>query len=383
MVDPTPKVVQQPGHTTQEADQYTGPQRQITVDVSRMELRLHDGRRKGGWRIPNLRQLQQIFMSNKSEFGKTDFTADAKGILARISDRTYKTRQLLANNGLSWLNPYGDTGDPTISLPNRLKESTPYISSTVDSIIETGFYMVAKGTADLPPDIATDDTILIVIGYNDTITPFSLITQIALDAQAANGALYVRRRINSVWTSWSNLSGTKGVLADLNDGVDQQLRSWSAFELAQFIRSQVQTIQYIDGANAAKAFSINVLFSQAGAGADTQTVTTGPHNVATNDRFELVGAATAPDGTSRTARVEVEIAGVFQTVATQIVTSVSGAGPVTDNVIGRVVKTAGGFDIVDSNWATVSSLPAGAASGNFRFTTGALEKAGARLTRWR
>lgn len=381
MVTPIPTVVQQPGHTTQKADQYVGPQRQLTVDVTRQELRLQDGKTKGGWRFPNLRQLQQMFMTNKSEFGRTEFTADAKGILTRVSDRTYQVRQLLGLNGLKWSHSDGSDGNPTLELPDRLKESTPYVSTALDGVIETGFYFVAKNTANLPSDIAADDNILIVIGYNDTTIPFSLITQIALDASQAAGALYIRRRLANVWTPWSNLSGIKGVLADLNDGVDQQLRVWSAFELSQFIRSQVQTIQYIDNANVAKAFSINVLFSQAGAGADMQTVSAGPFNVATNDRFELLGSGTAPAGTTRTAKVEVEVAGVFQTVASQNISAPADSS-LTDNVIGRLVKTAGGYDIVDANWATQSSL-VGAATGNFRFTTGASEKAGARLTRWR
>jgi hypothetical protein len=382
MVDQTPKVVQQPGHTTQKADQYVGAPRQITVDVSRQELRLHDGRKAGGWRFPNLRQLTQMFMSNNSEFGKVDFTQDARGFLARSSDKTWRVRQLLAKNGLSWLNPLGDSGDPTISLPDRLKESSPYSAAALNDIIETGFYMIAKAEASLPDAVHNnDDAVLIVVGYNDTVTPFSLITQLIMNASLPTGDIYSRRRVNNVWSPWITVSSVKGLIADLNDGVDQAAKAWSPFDIVTFIRQQIQTIQYIDASNVAKAFSINVLFSQAGAGADTQTVTGGAFNVATNDRFELVGSATAPAGTSRTAKVEMEIAGVFQTIATQAVNAPAGSA-LTDNVIGRVVKTAGGIDIVDANWATQSSI-AGAASGNFRFTTGASEKAGCRLTRWR
>lgn len=382
MVDQTPKVVQMVGHTTQKADEYVGPQRQITVDVSRNELRLHDGRKKGGWRFPNLRQLTQMFMSNNSEFGKVEFTQDARGFLARTSDKTWRVRQLLGKNGLEWLNPFGDSGDPTISLPDRLKESSPYSSDGLNDIIETGFYMIAKADANLPDSIkAADDAILIVVGYNDTVTPFSLVTQLVMNASAPTGDIYARRRVNNVWSAWLNVSAVKGTLGELNDGVDQSTRGWSPFDISTFIRQQIQTIQYIDATNVAKAFSINVLFSQAGAGTDTQTATAGAFTVATNDRFELVGSGTAPAGQSRTAKVEMEIGGVFQTIAQQNIVAPSGSS-LTDNVIGRVVKTASGIDIVDANWATQTSI-AGAASGNFRFTTGASEKAGCRLTRWR
>lgn len=382
MVDTTPRVVQQPRNKTSVEDQYIGPPGQITVDSSRWEIRLHDGRKKGGWRIPNITQLSQMFMTNKSEFGKTEFVDSGLGFLTRVGNKAYQLRKFLMADGLSISTADGSTGDPTLSLPDRLKEYQTLVT-TIDDVLKTGFYIVQKGTANLPAGLKDNEHCdMVVIGYNDTVTPLTFTTQIVLGAQQSGGDIYMRRRINGTWSAWIQITGTAGSPTIIQLGTDEVKRLWSSNDLDQAIRRVVQSIQYIDASNVAKAFSINELFRVNGTGTTVSTQTFGPFNVATNDRFELVASATALDNTSQTAKIEVEVASVWQQVAALVVSSPSGSGAITDSVIGRLVKTSTGYDIVDSNWATQSSLP-GAASGNFRVTVGAAGKAGAHATRWR
>lgn len=382
MVDTTPVVVQQPRNSTKVEDQYIGPAGQLTVDSDRYELRLHDGRRKGGWRIPNITQLAQMFMTNKSEFGKTEFVDSGLGFLARVGNKAYQLRKFLMSDGLTISTADGSTGDPTLALPDRLKETQTLITS-IDDQLKTGFYIVAKATTNLPASLKDVENVdMIVIAYNDTVAPLSFTTQIVFGAQQSTGDLFIRRRINAVWSSWTQITGSGGTQTIATQGIDETKRLWSANDLDRAIRSIVQSIQYIDASNVAKAFSINELFRLAGTGAGTSTQTVGAFNLATNDRFEIYASATALDGGTATAKIEVEVASVWQTVATLAVNSVAGDGGKTDTVVGRLVKTAAGFDIVDANWATQSSY-AGAGSGNFRVSLGAAGKAGAHGTRWR
>lgn len=382
MVDTTPRVVQQPRNSTKVEDQYIGPAGQITVDSDRWEIRLHNGKKPGGWRIPNMSQLAQLFMTNKSEFGQTEFVDSGLGFLTRVGNKAYQLRKFLVGDGLIISTNDGSTGDPTLTLPDRLKEHQTLVTS-IDDQLKTGFYVVQKGTTNLPAGLKdAENCDMIVIGYDDTVAPLAFTTQIVLGAQQAGGDMYIRRRVLAVWSSWLQVTGTGGTQTIITQGADETKRLWSANDLDRAIRSVVQSIQYIDAANAAKAFSINELFRLAGTGTTVSTQVVGAFNVATNDRFEIYASASALEGTSQNAKIEVEVAGVYQQVASLAVNSVAGDGGQTGTVVGRVIKTAAGYDVVDANWATQSSF-AGAGSGNFRVTVGAAGKAGAHGTRWR
>jgi hypothetical protein len=110
------KNVQQIRGTTANQDLYVGLLGQFTVDVDRMEVRIHDGVTPGGFRIPNLDALTLIFMQKLSEFGNVAFDETSVGILTRIADKTYALRVLAAGNGITITNANGVDGNPTISI---------------------------------------------------------------------------------------------------------------------------------------------------------------------------------------------------------------------------------------------------------------------------
>lgn len=63
------KRVQWVGHITSQANEFAGREREITVDISTNELRVHDGSTPGGHRILTLAQLEALFQP----FGNSDF----------------------------------------------------------------------------------------------------------------------------------------------------------------------------------------------------------------------------------------------------------------------------------------------------------------------
>jgi hypothetical protein len=52
--------------TTAQNDVYVGPPGTFTIDLDRMEIRLHDGETAGGFIIPNYTTIQAIFSETTS-----------------------------------------------------------------------------------------------------------------------------------------------------------------------------------------------------------------------------------------------------------------------------------------------------------------------------
>lgn len=97
-------------------DTYVGPPGQLTVDQERWELRLHDGETPGGWRICNLNQLNELFMSKDSEFGGVAFAPDDRGYLVRVGNKQYAMRSLVGVNGIEIANPAATEDDSEIGI---------------------------------------------------------------------------------------------------------------------------------------------------------------------------------------------------------------------------------------------------------------------------
>lgn len=112
------KIVQQPGGTTQESDEYVGPPRQITVDTTRSEFRLHDGVTPGGIRIPNLDYLLTVFKSSGEDPLSGGLPESGTGIVVRIGDGEYTLREIAVaeNGGLVIVHGSGVGGNPTLTL---------------------------------------------------------------------------------------------------------------------------------------------------------------------------------------------------------------------------------------------------------------------------
>src|SRR3546814_3422523 len=61
------KEVQLAGGNATNQNQYIGPPRELTVDTSNQELRLHDGVTPGGHRFPNRDSNDQRYQAKRSE----------------------------------------------------------------------------------------------------------------------------------------------------------------------------------------------------------------------------------------------------------------------------------------------------------------------------
>lgn len=110
------KVILQPGGPTSEQNQYTGPARQLTIDVTRSELRLHDGVTPGGIRIVGLEQLQTIFRASGEDPLAGGLPDSGTGIVIRVDAGEYALRTLAAGVLFALTHADGLGGDPTINL---------------------------------------------------------------------------------------------------------------------------------------------------------------------------------------------------------------------------------------------------------------------------
>lgn len=379
-----PTKVQQPGGVTKQADAYIGPPKQITVDTSRWEIRLHDGKKKGGWRIPNLDQLKRLFLTRDSEFGSLQFADEQVGFLARVGKAAYQLRTFIGGNGIQITNADGAAGNLTVDMPKTFSQTLTEITDA-NTAENTGFYVVAYGNgANTPAEwLTTRDVYLQVMRYEDSIL------QIARNAQELLTKTYVRMKIAGNWGVWlaDESSVLQGNFNALYNSVNQTQRTWSEFDLGTFVRQVVQSIQYIDGANAAVAKSFNELFAIQGVGDGTSMVIPGTYNMATNDRFEFVVSATAqnlPGGDSQYATLELEKSDLtWDKVVNTNIAAGANSGPSHVEVRYRFIKTANGYQPADDTWANSGAAVVATLTGRVRVSIGAANAKGARGARWR
>jgi hypothetical protein len=201
MVTPIDKKVQQPGDITAIQDAYTGPARQLTVDTQRNELRLHDGRRKGGWRLPNLEQLKRLFMSVDHDLGQVKFASDLRGFMARTAKGTYRLRTLKGEGGVLVDNGNG-AADPVIRLSGRLSAKVESQIADYNQALESGNY-VANPTADNKPAGLGAQSGALTVFAGVTETDVEVIIQRVISMTDATNTIYTRRRTAGTWSSWS------------------------------------------------------------------------------------------------------------------------------------------------------------------------------------
>jgi hypothetical protein len=144
------KKVAFPRGTTAENDLYVGIDGQVTVDTDRYEFRLHDGITPGGWRVLNITQLIQLFMSRDSEFGQVAFDDADRGVLTRVGDKQYALRLIkaLAAGGILvskadgvTVNQNGETDDFYLSI------DPAYLSSLLSRAGRLVYAGLTTGTA--------------------------------------------------------------------------------------------------------------------------------------------------------------------------------------------------------------------------------------------
>lgn len=115
------RIVQLRGDNRAAADQYTGAERELTVDTDGDELRLHDGVLAGGHRILNIDQNNLRYQSRNGNLTAITGLAAGPGFLVKRGEDNWALRVLEVNDaGLGLTNPTGLLGNPTISLASTI-----------------------------------------------------------------------------------------------------------------------------------------------------------------------------------------------------------------------------------------------------------------------
>lgn len=190
MVNLLNKRVQFPRNTTRKNDDYIGPDGQVVVDNEKRELRLHDGKKKGGWPIVPLEMLKKLFLTRDTETGSLEFANDQSGILTRIGTRDYALRSLEGASGIKITNPDGKDGNPIIGLSED-------IVNTIDPFDE-----LWRGVSSSPHAWSARDVRL-------------MIAKIMESLQTIENGVAVRRDFNELFS----IAGA---------GVDTQTLIWNA-----------------------------------------------------------------------------------------------------------------------------------------------------------
>lgn len=161
------KTVIQPYGTTEEADAYTGPLGQITLDITRMEFRLHDGVTQGGVRIAGIEQLLTIFRASSEDPLGEGLPETGLGLLVRTGEAQYTIRELAVGDGLEVTHPAGQGGDPTVATTFASVAETKTGTETAKSLNPADLKAITdillKEVLSFVFDYPTDGTYLVIL----------------------------------------------------------------------------------------------------------------------------------------------------------------------------------------------------------------------------
>lgn len=106
------------GGNAKSQNAYTGQPRELTVDTSNWNLRLHDGSTKGGHSILNVDDNDQRYQARSKELdGLLNFEPSQRGMLVRLGDASYAIRTITVNiENMVVEHANGYDGDPLIGL---------------------------------------------------------------------------------------------------------------------------------------------------------------------------------------------------------------------------------------------------------------------------
>lgn len=362
---PAHKRVQFPRGTTVQNNRYIGLEAEMTVDLLRKEIRLHDGVKVGGHRIVSLTELQSLFLSINSEAGNLDFPDGAVGFLTRVSNNDYTVRRLYGRDGITIENIDGVDGHPAINLPTRLGESVGKIADA-NSALDSGFYVVGSDAEHLPGTVSGTSAACIWAIRRSTDD----VNQFLMTFAANTPLMYYRSLLNGVWTRWVSTVALRGTLPLLRDGEDDKSRTWSAFQLEKFVSDKIADIVSEDGGGVAAVYGRKKLFKSS-----NKSIVETVAGIAANDRFLLTATAPAHfvsrDNYQRSdLTVQVKVGGAWNTVRAKN----EGGNELADDpddgtqITARFVYTLGAFYLVDSDWAILQTIN-GAWSGEIKITS--------------
>lgn len=238
--------VQLPREKTAIVNGYIGPIGELIMDKTRMELRLHDGVKKGGHRFLSSTALASIFLGIDSEAGKLKFSGGQFGFVTRISNNSYKIRALTSTDGITITNEKGIDGNPVIGLPDRLAETVGNYAAAneiadCDLITVTGFYGLKANAKNLPADLLEQAGATLIVLQTSAVECTQLLTSII---QATN--VWTRVKINGSWQAWVVLKPSSGTASILEEGVDNVQRTWTAKQLNEYITDRLKDLSNDD-----------------------------------------------------------------------------------------------------------------------------------------
>lgn len=136
------KEVQLVGGDAENQNVYVGPARELTVDTSNQELRLHDGVTPGGHRFLNRDSNDERYQVKNPELGGfAGIPAQAKGFAVRVAPGSYRIRTLTYNaDNILITNPAGTAGNPLISLAATIESAHTWngLQTFTENIVATG-----------------------------------------------------------------------------------------------------------------------------------------------------------------------------------------------------------------------------------------------------
>lgn len=150
------KQVQLRGSSAESQDTFIGAERELTVDTTNDDLRLHDGTTPGGRLIPNRDNNDQRYQAKSPELGGLNaFLPEQRGFLARLGPGDYRLRSLTVNGAnLSITNGDGYAGNPTIGLSETISSEHTWTGQHLfTDLVEFGAGINADVAGDLTGNV--------------------------------------------------------------------------------------------------------------------------------------------------------------------------------------------------------------------------------------
>ena len=116
------KEVQIRGHEAAAANAFIGEEREVTVDTTNWELRVHDGTTPGGHRLPNRDSNDNRYQARSVELdGLLGWEPNERGLVTRLGPANYALRAITVDeSGLNISTNNGYSGDFVVSLNDTI-----------------------------------------------------------------------------------------------------------------------------------------------------------------------------------------------------------------------------------------------------------------------
>lgn len=126
------KEVQLAGGSADIEKTYTGPDRELRVDTTNKDLRLHDGTTPGGHLIPSRDNNDERYQARSEELaGIGPYTAEQRGFLARRGAGSYRLRRIIVSSEFALTNPDGYNGDPSLELSGTINKELRFTEQQI------------------------------------------------------------------------------------------------------------------------------------------------------------------------------------------------------------------------------------------------------------